>query len=337
MNLPPPSPSGGPIATLPSPEGSDAAAPAPPAALIAAAAPDPFAPSPDLLAAAPPPPARPSFATPPPRPAPPAARSAGGEVEAAEVAPLPTKRRARRTGTLPTLPARVLAFVCVPLLLGLLLWSGLRLLDAPDEGATVTDRIGASLIGATVLTSLAIYLGLLGWMVMAAINARRITQLAVSPMTSLIVLVGGPAAMLVGGSIGNATQLDAQVRDFVSTGVVLLGLAILGLGHLVLLASYRSTAERLGAARQPWSVLIWTPIGLALVQLTLTMLVYPRIESDRIVVFVWLLSLVGWAVLSLAYVLSMWRAMSSFDHACRRDRSLEKADVLPDHFVFGRI
>lgn len=325
MNLPPPPPPGAP-ATLPPPA---------PVGTVATVE-DPFAPAADLIAAAPPPPVRPRFGGPEPQtPAPVTPMSLDDYVPEVEAAPV----RKRRKGFVPTLPPRVLTFIAIPVALSTSLALTVSMLDDPIDDDSALEGAARLFANGWVVSALLVYVGLLWWMVAAAINARRISQLSVSPMTPLIVLVGGPVLIMVGAAIHarpTSTFESQEWHDFVGTGVVLAGGLIVTLGHLILLASYRSTAERLGGARQPWSVLIWLPILGGIIQATLTLLVYPQLESDRIIVFVWLLSLALSAVLTVYYVLSMWRAMASFDAAVRRDRTLEKADLLPVHFAYGR-
>jgi hypothetical protein len=245
-------------------------------------------------------------------------------------------RKTRPVGRVATLPARIVAFAGVPITMAASLAAGAIALNDVDNSAD--PSAGWSLAAVAMLSgAVATYLGLLWWMVAAAINARRVTQMAVSPWTPLFVLVGGPA-MLIGGGVMRAAAEDGTAnQQWVATAVILAGAFVVGPGHLVLLAAYRSTADRLGAARTPWSVLIWLPLFAAVIQVTLTLFVYPQIDSDRVVVFIWLLSMAFAAAASVGYVLSMWRAMASFDHACRRDRSLEKADAMPGHFVYGRL
>jgi hypothetical protein len=234
------------------------------------------------------------------------------------------------------LPARIVAFAGVPVTIAASLAAGAIALNNADQSADPSAGWSFAAV-AMVAGVAATYLGLLWWMVAAAVNARRVTQLAVSPWTPLFVLVLGPALLLGGGAMSAAAEDGTANQQWVATAIILAGAFVVGPGHLILLAAYRSTADRLGAARSPWSVLIWLPLFAGVIQATLTVLVYPQIDSDRMVVFIWLLSMAFAAAATVGYVLSMWRAMASFDHACRRDRSPEKADVLPGHFVYGRL
>jgi len=268
--------------------------------------------------------------------APPMPLSLDDYVPEAQAAPV----RKQRKGFVPTLPPRVLTFVALPISLAMLLALAVSALDDPVDSDSALEGAARLFASGWAISSGAVYVCLLWWMVAAAVNARRVSQLSVSPTTPLLVLVGGPVLLAVGAAIRarpTSSSESQQWHDFVGTGVVLLGVLIITLGHLVLLASYRSTSERLGGAREPWSVLIWLPILGVILQGALTGLIYPQLESDRIIVFVWLLSVALTAVLTVYYVLSMWRAMASFDAAVRRDRTLEKVDLLPTHFAFGRI
>jgi hypothetical protein len=212
---------------------------------------------------------------------------------------------------LPTAAARVLATIG---------WFGgvlttvllmVALMPAFEDGETRNFNIplddgpwyGATLIVSTVV----VYLGWLWWTLSAAFNVHRLAPRATSPWLPTSVYLIGPLIILAG--------LDVEYEY--ADAVVWLGCGWMFIGHLIVIASFRSTAGRIGASMDEFSKLLWLPLAWAAYRaFVITMLTF---VEDQWKMPGLLLALGGAeALYLLGMAVATWRATESFDHACRR-------------------
>lgn len=158
----------------------------------------------------------------------------------------------------------------------------------------------------TIVSGLAIYLGWLWWTVAAAFNVRRVSPLSTSPMLPAVVYLGSPVLVLMGlGETGNAR-----------TGLLFGGLVLFGLGHIMVIASFREAASRIGASGEEFSKLLWLPLAGVVYRVFVSLLLelVPSWHSTNV-----LLALAAIGGLFVAgMVVSTWRATRSFERACHR-------------------
>ncbi len=87
------------------------------------------------------------------------------------------------------------------------------------------------------------------WCTVAAANAQRVTPLATSPWLPPAVYLGGPAIAVIGWSgSGDVARYGPG-----------LGIAVAVLGHLAVILSLRSTAQRMRGDHEWFGRLIWVP------------------------------------------------------------------------------
>ncbi|MFN8022195.1 MAG: hypothetical protein U0Q03_11765 [Acidimicrobiales bacterium] len=169
-------------------------------------------------------------------------------------------------------------------------------------GRDSTDTVADVTVVSIVVGELA-YLTWCWWCTIAAINARRLTPLATSPLFPPIVYLGGP--LIVGVS-------------FAGTGEVYrsgpwIGVAVVVLGHLAVLASLRSTTRRLRGDGAVFSHMLWVPFVATMTGNMVVRLLADGFDDDQLV-------RAHLAVVSLVSVLQgglVWSATASFDRLCR--------------------
>ncbi len=166
------------------------------------------------------------------------------------------------------------------------------------------------------------------WTIVAAVNARRISPLAVSPWLPVMVYLGAPVFVTAGwlAFSRGKTAADAPWLRTAGLAMLVVGGLYLAFGALGLLVSFRSTAARIGADPAAFSKMLWLPFivtigGGAAVGIAAVAGGSPTaVATARLAVG---------AVATVMHVSTAWKAMSRFDNACRRDRSREFRDVAP--------
>jgi hypothetical protein len=160
---------------------------------------------------------------------------------------------------------------------------------------------------ALIFSSLAIYVGWFWWSVSAAYNAGRLAARTTSPWLPVVVYLAAPVAIVMGA---DATGPNS---DYVQ----LAGWALLGLGHLAVVASIRGTADRIGASVDEFAKLLWLPLAWASYRFMVTVMVTlyggPWRHPATLVA---LSAIEGLFPLGLAF--ATWRATRSFTQACHR-------------------
>jgi hypothetical protein len=168
-----------------------------------------------------------------------------------------------------------------------------------DEGAW----FGATLIVSGALT----YLGWLWWTLSAAFNARRLAPLSTSPWLPTSVYLIGPLIVLAG------LEADSEYVGLIVAG----GCAWIGVGHLIVVASLKGTAGRIGASMTEFSKLLWLPLAWVAYRMFVnTMLTFVDGEWRSAGLFIALGGISGLFLLGLAA--ATWNATGSFDHSCHR-------------------
>jgi hypothetical protein len=162
--------------------------------------------------------------------------------------------------------------------------------------------------GATVIVStVVVYLGWLWWTLSAAFNARRVAPLSTSPWLPTMVYLVGPLIVLIG--------LDGE--DPWVDVVVFCGLAWICIGHLIVVASFKGTAGRIGASVDEFSKLLWLPIASGVYRVCVNTLLANTDDQWRKPVLLFALGAVS-VLFLVGMAVATWRATESFDHAVRR-------------------
>lgn len=161
---------------------------------------------------------------------------------------------------------------------------------------------------ASVVCTLLVYVGWTLWSTVAAFNAGRVSAMSTSPWLPLTAYVGGPIAIVVLG-----LETGEMMRDLAPYLLVLW----LGAGHLVVVASLRSTASRIRGSVYAFSKLFWLPLAWTAYQLFMNMIFT---VVDDVWQYPWLMVLLlGAAMLyPVAMAIATWEATGTFDAACHR-------------------
>lgn len=198
-------------------------------------------------------------------------------------------------------------------------------------GYTLKVEAGPTAVWALfTVVSLAIlaWIAWVWWTIVAAVNARRISPLAVSPWLPVMVYLGAPtlvAAGWVAFSRGK-TAADAPWLRTAGLAMLVVGGLYLAFGALGLLVSFRSTAARIGADPTAFSRMLWLPLIVTMGGGAAVGVVAAAGGSPTAVATARLA--VG-GVATVLHVATAWKAMSRFDNACHRDRSREFCEVAP--------
>jgi hypothetical protein len=204
------------------------------------------------------------------------------------------------------------------------------------ENLDLEDESVRSILGLVVMGAGAMYVGAMWWAVAAAINARHRTPMAVSPLMAPVFhgVLPGVAAALVWKFVPTET-LDKPATTSIIVWCGGIGLFV---AHLMVIKGYRATAERVHGDREPWSYLLFGPLLMVGVALSLhgarTYIGGDQVmELSRYAAFgIGLAFLVG-------YVRAVWAASGSFDRACRRDLAAITKDqelAFGSRFVVGK-
>ena len=159
----------------------------------------------------------------------------------------------------------------------------------------------------TIVSAAAAYLGWLWWTVSAAFNVRRVSPLSTSPLLPVAVYVAGPMITLAGLASNGPNRVPLLFG----------GLAWLGIGHVMVVGSFRSAAHRIGALGDEFAKLLWLPMAGVTYRLFVNVVVEMVPQEHRSTLLLFGLGTVGGLFVS-GMVLSTWRATTSFDNACHR-------------------
>lgn len=162
--------------------------------------------------------------------------------------------------------------------------------------------------GATTIVALvAAYLGWFAWTVGAAFNVRRVSPLSTSPLL--------PVAVYLLGPLGVAAGLHLQGSNRIP--VLFAGCVWLGIGHVMVVGSFRSAARRIGALSDEFAKLLWLPMAGITYRLFVNVVLEvlpPSWQTTAVLV-----GLGGFGtVFVCGMVFSTWRATTSFEFACHR-------------------
>lgn len=176
----------------------------------------------------------------------------------------------------------------------------------------------------TVVSAAAAALGWLSWTVCAAFNVRRVSPLSTSPLLPLAVYVIGPIVAWVG------LESDGPNR----TPMLFTGLVWLGVGHVMVVGSFRSAASRIGAQADEFAKLLWLPMAGVTYRLFVNVVLEFVPEEHRSTGLLFGLGTVG-GLFVCGMVLSTWRATTSFEQACHRLNTRTLGAELPPVEVVG--
>jgi hypothetical protein len=223
----------------------------------------------------------------------------------------PAETERRPAFQLPTVAPRILAttgwvgnIVAIGFLIGALL-PAYR--DGQPNHLVVSVEEARWFGAALIFSGLAIYVGWFWWSVSAAYNAGRLVARTTSPWLPVVVYAAAPITIAMGA---DATGPNS---DFVQ----LAGWAVLGLGHLAVIGSIRSTADRIGAAVDEFAKLLWLPLAWASYRFLVTaMVTFYGGPWRHPATLVGLSAIEGVFPLGMAF--ATWRATRSFGQACDR-------------------
>jgi len=189
---------------------------------------------------------------------------------------------------------------------------------------TIDDQGRNLVVGSAVGAASCCVLGWLWWTVAAALNARRTARYTVSPLFAPVsLMVATACAALLPSALKNRGK--AEIIGLAAAT----GLAVL-IAHFGVLGAYRKAAGSLGAPQGPWTMLIVLPWVAAVADLVLRF--FFGLVGTKLVGVVVPTALVLFGL----YMVSLYRAMSSFDTACSgRQMSHTDRGALPDFLKRG--
>lgn len=161
--------------------------------------------------------------------------------------------------------------------------------------------------GTFVVSAAAAGLGWLAWTVAAAFNVRRVSPLSTTPALPLAVYVVGPIVVLFGLASTGPERLPLLVAGFLWCG----------LGHLMVVASFRNAAARIGAQADEFLKLVFLPLAGVTYRVFVNVVITMLPAEWRTTPVLFGLGAVG-GTFVCGMVLSTWRATTSFDEACHR-------------------
>lgn len=176
----------------------------------------------------------------------------------------------------------------------------------------------------TIVAAAATAIGWLCWTVGAAFNVRRVSPLSTSPLLPLAVYVVGPIVALAGLQSDGANRVP----------LLFAGLTWLGVGHIMVVGSFRSAATRIGALSDEFAKLLWLPMAGVTYRLFVNVVLEFVPHEQRSTGLLFGLGAVG-ALFVCGMVLSTWRATTSFEQACHRLNTRALGSELPPAEVVG--
>jgi hypothetical protein len=174
-----------------------------------------------------------------------------------------------------------------------------------SEAFTDLLRDNRAVVTAGAMAAGVALLSFLMWAMVAARNAQALTPLALSPWMTPFVYLVGPAVAVV----GYRSLTDGSFEQQLVIGV---GAAIFCLGAWLLPLSFRATAQRLGAARQPWTTLFLLPILSNGVGLASALAIGSQSSVDRQDQLV-LVNVIAQAIVGAWFATTHIQAMVSFE------------------------
>lgn len=158
----------------------------------------------------------------------------------------------------------------------------------------------------------ALWLGAVWWAFAAAKNARRTSPVGPSPMTPVFLYVVFPVGAWLGMYYSSSRTVDLSLFY----GYI----ALFILGYPIVNLSFRNAARKIGAPAGPWSAVVGLPFMVFGVNFALTLGIDLDLFSGTTGTTVVMLVLVGYALALAGYIVSVGRAMATFDRACRAPR-----------------
>lgn len=190
--------------------------------------------------------------------------------------------------------------------------------DDLTNGYTVDLQDAKWFAGALVASGLLVYVGWTWWSISAAFNAKRLAPLATSPWLPTTLYFGGPLIVLIGVDQGSTTG------GFIVIG----GCLWIGIGHLIVVSSLRSTASRIRASTDEFSKVFWLPLAWVVYRLFVNTMMPSVDDSWKHPALLLLLGAFG-ALFPLALAAATWNATGTFDAACKRLNKRGTALELP--------
>ncbi len=176
----------------------------------------------------------------------------------------------------------------------------------------------------TIVSATAAYLGWLWWTVSAAFNVRRVSPLSTSPVLPIVAYLLAPIGLLAG----------LEMRGPNRVTVLFLAFAAMGVGHVMVVGSFRSAASRIGALSDEFAKLLWLPLAGVVYRLFVNVVVGLLPDQWHTTMVLFGLGSLG-AMFVCGMVLSTWRATTSFEYACHRLNTRTFGAELPSAGVIG--
>ena len=106
--------------------------------------------------------------------------------------------------------------------------------------------------GTTIVSAIAVYLGWFWWTVSAAFNVRRVSPLSTSPLLPdrRVPARSDRACWPAWRCTGRTGRRCCSARS-----------SVLGVGHVMVVGSFRSAASRIGRCRDEFAKLLWLPMA----------------------------------------------------------------------------
>ena len=237
-------------------------------------------------------------------------------------------RRQRHHWLLPTAGAAIIAtlgWVGLVLSQMMLLGALVPSFDLGDTQNFVVSFDDHPWFGATTIVSAtAAYRGWLWWTVSAAFNVRRVSPLSTSLLLPIAAYLIAPVGVLAG--------LEMRGPDRVP--VLFVAFAALGLGHVMVVGSFRSAASRIGAQSDEFAKLLWLPMAGVVYRVFVNVVVGLLPDEWQTTSVLFGLGAIG-ALFVCGMVLSTWRATMSFEYACQRLNTRTLGSELPSAGLIG--
>lgn len=226
----------------------------------------------------------------------------------------------RRSGNAPqwhSLTPRLMVLLSILGTLGS--WLALLLLfgngDVDPQNDVLSDEQMRQwkLVGAAFAVSITGgWLGAVWWAFAAAKNTRRVSPAGPSPITPIVFYVIFPVGAYLGMYYSSSRSVDlALYYGYIAFFVI---------GYLVLTLGFRNSARKIGAPPAQWTALLAIPLLWMGANLSLTMLFKIDVASGGSSGTVVALALGASALAMAAYIMSIGRAMATYDRACRQTR-----------------
>jgi hypothetical protein len=182
------------------------------------------------------------------------------------------------------------------------------------------DLLRGTLTGSAVL----LLFGWTWWSMSAALNARKLSPMAPTPLLPAVAYLGGPFVFMFGSG-----RTDADRTTFAIAAV-----AMLLVGHQTVVLAFKGCAERIRASVSDFQQVFWLPLAWVSYRLVVAAFVDSLDPAWRTIGVLVAIGAIEVAFASMTMV-ATWRAMTSFDAACHRLATRSLGNELPPSHVLA--